>query len=296
MLIERAGHWDGVPPGERDPAPIRLLTADELGDDFVYVPAGWFLSGGDPMAADSLPRRSIWVDGLLAATYPVTNGQYLSFVTAAGAEDESLSLVPRKVSDQQLLDQNQWELIWRRQGEGFAPPDEESWSRDRPVSSVDWYAAQSFCAWRTRETGEAHSLPNELVWEKIARGVDGRACAWGQLIEPAWAAILGSSPEILLRAPVSAFPFDESVYGVRHTVGNVREWCSNLWLREGPPVEGGRLVPTDDRESEGLRAARGGAAHSMPELARAAARFAADPRRTHPTLGFRPVRSLPAAT
>jgi len=292
VLIERAEHWDGVPPGESEPEPIRILTADEIGDDFVYVPAGWFLSGGDPMAGDSLPRRRIWAGAALAQRHPVTNGEYLRFLTALAREDEDVALVPRKTSEQQLLDREQWEVIWRRQGPGFAPPDEESWSRDRPVASIDWYAAVRYCDWRSRREGAVYRLPNELLWEKLARGVDGRICAWGQLIEPSWAAILGSSKKILVRAPVSSFPEDESVYGVRHTVGNVREWCANVWRRDGPPVEDGRLVIYDDASVEGLRAARGGAAHSMPELARAAARFAADPRRTHPTLGFRLVRSL----
>ena len=292
VLIERAEHWDGVPPDESEPEPIRILTADEIGVDFVYVPAGGFLSGGDPMAGDSLPRRRIWAGAALAQRHPVTNGEYLRFLTALAREDEDVALVPRKTSEQQLLDREQWEVIWRRQGPGFAPPDEESWSKDRPVASIDWYAAVRYCDWRSRREGAVYRLPNELLWEKLARGVDGRICAWGQLIEPSWAAILGSSKTILVRAPISSFPEDESVYGVRHTVGNVREWCANVWRRDGPPVEDGRLVFEDDASLEGLRAARGGAAHSMPELARAAARFAADPRRTHPTLGFRLVRSL----
>src|SRR5690606_1793162 len=98
VLIERGECWDGAPPGEREPYPIPIPTAEELGDDLVYVPAGWFWSGGDPRAGDSLPRRKIWVDGLLAARHPVTNAEYVAFLNRLldeGRDDLALRYAPR---------------------------------------------------------------------------------------------------------------------------------------------------------------------------------------------------------
>ena len=80
VLIERGGHWDGVPPGGREPFAIPIPTKEELGEDSVYVPAGWFWSGGDSRAVESLPRRKIRVDGLLVARHPVTNAEYIAFL------------------------------------------------------------------------------------------------------------------------------------------------------------------------------------------------------------------------
>jgi len=58
---------------------------------------------------------------------------------------------------------------------------------------------------------------------------------------------------------VHGHPFDESVYGVRGLAGNVRDWCINTWLHEGPEVENGRLRITaaaaDDPE---FRVIKGG--------------------------------------
>lgn len=291
VLIERAGHWDGVPPGERDPAPIRLLTADELGDDFVYVPAGWFLSGGDPMAGDSLPRRRIWVDAFLAGRHPETNGSYSRFLTSLAADRDIERLVPRRTTDGTLRTP---ELLWSVQPDSGALqiPEDQSWGTNRPVGSVDWFAATAYCSWLSARASATCRLPDELEWEKLARGTDGRACAWGDVLEPSFAAILGSTAGRLQRVPVSAFPTDESPYGARHTVGNVREWCQNAWTIDGPPVVDARLR-LELAGGSAERAGRGGAFYAVPELARAAARFAARPDTTHPGLGFRVVVELP---
>src|SRR5262249_16705105 len=82
VMIGRAEHWDGVRPGDSEPCPIRLLQTHELSADDVYVPAGWFIAGGDPRAGESLPRRRVWVDAFVMQRAPVTNGAYVEFLNA----------------------------------------------------------------------------------------------------------------------------------------------------------------------------------------------------------------------
>src|SRR5690606_3887054 len=53
VRIGRNEHWMGVRPGAREPSPVLLLPEQSLEPDDVYVPAGWFLSGGDPLASES---------------------------------------------------------------------------------------------------------------------------------------------------------------------------------------------------------------------------------------------------
>lgn len=291
VLIERGEHWDGVPPGERDAYAIPIPTAEELGDDLVYVPAGWFWSGGDPQAADSLPRRKIWVDGLVSARHPVTNAQYIEFLDAlvdAGREADAVRYAPRLAPG--LPPDRHQNLGVGRDAEGYfivADPDQADW----PVSLVDWFSALAYASHR----GSGFRLLDELEWEKAARGVDARIIAWGNHLEPTWARVIGSiRGGVPSPTSVRAYPFDESPYGVRGTVGNVREWCVNEWRRKGPTVEGGRLrVEPASQSSTALRAARGGGWHSVPELARAACRFAAEPHRVYTAAGFRTVTAYP---
>ncbi len=80
VLIERGGHWDGIPPGEKEAFAVPLPREGEIGAEEVYVPAGWCWIGGDPEALDSLPAQRIWIDGFVIGRFPVTNGEYLAFL------------------------------------------------------------------------------------------------------------------------------------------------------------------------------------------------------------------------
>ncbi len=60
--IGRQSRWDGVPPGETEPLPIVLPSPADLGEDDVYVPAGWFIRGGDPHASYGTPWARVWED------------------------------------------------------------------------------------------------------------------------------------------------------------------------------------------------------------------------------------------
>lgn len=284
VLIERGQHWDGVRPGDVEPYPIVIPTADQLGDGYHYVPAGRFVSGGDPKAAESLPRRSVWVDGVYVQKDPVTNAEFLAWLNglvAEGRTDEAERHQPRAASDEQTP-------LFGRTPEGrfVLPDDDASWLPGCPVTCVSWDTAVAFAEARGAR------LLDELEWEKAARGVDGRAYACGDHLEPSWANVTGSLSDGIRRLAVGTGAHDVSPYEVRGTIGNTREWCANLWRPEGPPIEGGRLV-RQTGEGDQARAARGGAYHSVIELSRAAVRYAGDPKLHVVVVGLRLARSWP---
>ena len=296
VLIERGGHWDGVPPGGKLAYAVPIPSADELEGDLVYVPGGWFWSGGDPAAVESLPRRKVWVDGMLVDRHPVTNEEYIRFLdelVSVGREDLALRYAPRSPPGTHREDEEPCALDRGPDGRFVLPTDENgvTWRMDWPVSLIDWHSAVAFADHLSSRRGRLFRLPDELEWEKLARGVDGRAFAFGDHVEPSWACIMGSAGnDVPGRVSVHAFETDESPYGARGTTGNVREWCLNVWRPEGPPIEQGRLVVREpEHDDPSLRAARGGAWHSLPELARAAARFAGEPRLRFAVLGMRAV-------
>lgn len=297
VLIERAAHWDGIRPGSTTPFPIRMTPRREVPRGFIRIPAGWFASGGDPAAVESLPAARVWVDDFWIGRYPVTNREYLEFLNAlvdAEREEDAIRACPRAplgVGDEDLA-----RLQLERDARGHFQLTRDdvgrAWRNDWPVRLVDWHGTQAYARWLADRAALPIRLPNELEWEKAARGVDGRVWPWGPRSDYRWANILGTLPYPAPSA-LTSFPIDTSPYGMRHVAGNVREWCINAWRDTGPPIEHDILQvdaahPTDDS----WRAAKGGGWHSVGDLNRIASRFAGEPYRRFSALGFRALLQL----
>jgi serine/threonine-protein kinase len=296
VFVGRGEHWSGVAPGEQDSRCIRMLREGELEADSVYVPAGWFIAGGDPRAAESLPRMRLWCEGMVVKRYPVTNRQYLEFLNdlvLSGQEDVAIGRCPRRG-----FGLNYGPLYARDAdgqfvlGQSRVPSAEElEW----PVAFVDWHSVVHYAAWWSEKTGRRWRLLNELEWEKAARGVDGRSLPWGDHVDPAFACMLGSEVEEPTRVPVTRYPVDQSPYGVRGMAGNVRDWCSNAWTSDGPEVRGGVVqVHQGAAQDAELRSARGGTWVTAPVFCRLAARFGDKPSWRFGGVGFRLARSVGA--
>ncbi|MEO0603146.1 MAG: SUMF1/EgtB/PvdO family nonheme iron enzyme, partial [Myxococcota bacterium] len=91
--------------------------------------------------------------------------------------------------------------------------------------------------------------------------------------------------------PSGTFLPDESPYGVRDVAGNVRDICSNPFLKVPPPE--GRVDLRSPVEGR-YRMLRGGAFSSMPLYARVATRLVVAPDARAFILGFRLARMLRA--
>ncbi len=294
VRIGRGEHWDGVRPGDAEPASTPLLCAAELEDDDIYVPGGWFHSGGDRAASESLPGRRLWVDGFVMRRHPVTQAEYLVFLNdlvERSRHDEALAACPR--AGRTVAGGAGVPLFARDAGGRFRLEERALREHARhPVTSIDWHSAAAYAAWYGARRGQPWRLAGEIEREKAARGVDGRFFPWGDQPEPTWACMVGSRPGPPSPAPVDAYPTDESPYGIRGLAGNVRDWCADRWTPHGPAVEIGivrsSVAAGDDR---GLRSIRGGSWSSAPPaMCRAAGRFANLPEERFRTLGFRLVR------
>ncbi|MCB9760360.1 MAG: SUMF1/EgtB/PvdO family nonheme iron enzyme [Alphaproteobacteria bacterium] len=293
VLIERGAHWDGVPPGEAEPLAIPLPEVKDLGPDDVYVPAGWFISGGDPEAADGLPRRRLWVDGFVVRRFPVTNAEYLAFLNALvaeGREEEALRHAPaERLSGP---DTAQRRLVYGRDdGGAFVLKSDEDgveWQMDWPVCQIDWTNAVAFA----EAAGSGWRLPHDQEWEKAARGVDGRYFPWGDFFESTWACTVRSHSGTPCWASVHDYPEDVSPYEVRGLVGNVRDWCWNPYDRVGPAEDTRLLFALSGSENPDFKMVRGGAWGSVPALCRPTGRFANRPDQRYTMIGFRMARPL----
>ena len=220
-----------------------------------HVPAGTFVMGdssGDRNRGDGeTPRHEVAISAVDIDATTVTNDDFARFVEDTGYVTEAetfgfsavfhlaISAPPEDIMGP-ASGVPWWAGVtgacWRRPGgrdssiEGIG---------DHPVTHVSWNDAQAYCAWAGRR------LPTEAEWEYASRGgLDGAKYPWGDE-EPdtggdpehgGWRANIwqGDFPRAntledgcLTTAPVRAF--SRNGYGLWQSVGNVWEWCEDVF-------------------------------------------------------------------
>lgn len=296
VLIERGGHWDGCAPGEKEPFPIGLPLIGDLGEDDCYVPAGWCWIGGDPQATDSLPGQRVWIDAFVMKRFPVTSREYLAFLNflmARGREAEALAACPR--ASLEAAHNGEGRIAFGRDAAGQFELAAESagveWEPELPAVLIDWHGALGHAHWIAAQTNLPWRLPNELEREKAARGVDGRSVPWGDHLDATFARVAEGNEGPASRETVDGHPTDESAYGVMGLAGNVRDWCVNVWKREGPPIENHRLrIESVTADDSLFRTIKGGTWGSSIANSRSAGRFGGQPGLRSMGVGLRLLR------
>lgn len=300
LWVGRARPWSIMPPegcrGAGQPRPIPLPVT--LGEDEVYVPAGWFQKGGDPKVTDPSPLTWEWLEGFIIQKFPVTNAQYLVFLNdmlEREGEARAIALAPCERGSTSAAGLPP--PIYLRDAKGRfmlgTDADGDEWRPLMPVIHIDFACAQAYAAWLSERTGQSWTLPTEDQWEKAARGVDARVYPWGDAFDPTMACISDSRPGHVLLSDVTDFPLDESVYGVRGLAGNVQDWCVDVWQPRSwvGLVSMPRVTPSTDA-ARLPRVMRGGAWRGSSMFCRCAERSWTRPSARVPSLGMRLVRGL----
>jgi eukaryotic-like serine/threonine-protein kinase len=228
--LGRQDHWVGAGPDGRQQA-VRLPRPGDLGADDVYVPAGWFWSGGDPSASFAGPAVRTWLDGFVIRRFATTVGTWLAYVQAihdtCGREEADLACPAEKgahagTRGANLFDYRDGRYSLKADGDG------DTWSPEWPVMMITHTQALAYARWYAEREGLPWRLCTGREHEKAARGVDARLFPWGDQFDPTFAHTARAAPGRALPRPVTDFPTDESVYGVRGTAGCIRTWCSDI--------------------------------------------------------------------
>ena len=145
-------------PNERDDAhkTVSPVPCRPFEPELILIPAGEFLMGSDPAQdklahEDEQPQQCLHLPEYYIARTPVTNAQYLAFVSATAQP------TPRHWQD--------------------GRPSHDM--HDHPVVWVTWHEAIAYCRWLFKATGKPYGLPSEAELEKAVRGTDGRLYPWG---------------------------------------------------------------------------------------------------------------------
>ncbi|MFB6263069.1 MAG: protein kinase, partial [Bradymonadaceae bacterium] len=211
---------------------VRLPPASAKREGFVYVPAGDYLTGGDPDAFDPSPPERIHVGGFFCARFPVTFGEYLAWFNELYDEygEAAMERAPQTRQAEGLLvrydeESGRWVpdeiLIEGTARERY--PEGEGHEFDLPVLGIRAEDAEAYCRWRSERDGRDYRLPTADELEKAGRGVDGRYFPWGNDFVETYCKMRDSRPENPPQPePVGAFEEDVSPYGVRDLAGGVK--------------------------------------------------------------------------
>ena len=240
------------------------MSANVYTPTWIAIPAGTVLLGSDPRHAarpfaDERPQHNVTLPAFHISRVPVTNTQYLAFVTHTQrpAPGHWLAGKPAVGSNQ------------------------------HPVTYVSWSDAQAFCAWAKVR------LPTECEWEKAARSDDARWWPWGNDLPDHSRChfdgpLQGLAPATQGALAVGQFPRGASPYGTLDMAGNVWEWTNSLYRRYPYQYDDGR----EDLQAPGQRVVRGGSYNHGLRHIRCAARdgMAAGARDVY--IGFRVVAQV----
>ncbi len=236
ISIARNAEWKGK---------VKLYREEEIGAEYVQIPDGPFILGGDPETRGwSLPRSVTTLPDFFIARRPVTVAEYVEFlngIASVDPEEAERRAIRRMPSGGSYLETSEDGTIQ------IPTEDEEGdvWDPDWPVFAISWEDAAAYCRWRAEVDGRPYRLPTEIEWEKAARSVDGRWYPWGFKFDASLCNIRESRRERNCPVSVVDYPTDVSVYGVTGMAGNMRNWTTTIQSdgeddpREGRVVRGG---------------------------------------------------------
>lgn len=234
------------------------------GAELVLIPAGNFLMGTRTEEltnwkkthpaeehnwfSDEMPQNTVYLDNYYIYKTDVTVAQYRKFCKETKAE---------------MPDAPPW-----------------GWHDNQPIINVSAGDATVYAQWA------GATVPTEAEWEKAARGTDGRSYPWGSTWDAGKCLNSVCVKRPLQPSPVGSFPAGASPYGVLDMVGNVLEWCSDMYDPNYYTTVA--TQKTNGPRAQGSRVLRGGYwGINEPMLFRTAVRDHASPTTKSISIGFR---------
>jgi len=186
------------------------------GPEMVKVPAGSVIS-----RRIFMPK--VLVRAFAMGKYEVTVGEFKRFVQATGYKTDA----ERKGSCGVIRYRNG--LRWTMQkGANWRNPSFFQ-NNSHPVTCVSLNDSMVYVKWLKKQTGKNYRLPTEAEWEHAARAGTNTKYWWGNNVGSNKANCKNNHcrDSFNYTAPVGSFKSNQ--FDIYDTVGNVIEWCSDVY-------------------------------------------------------------------
>lgn len=182
------------------PAPKKRLK------DMAYFPASSITLGPDPTDPKHSPAHTVQVPEFRMDRYEVTVAEFTAFLNGGGHD---------KYYDVHMMIPELCGIIKDSPGKYRVVPGRE----DYPVVFVSRDTAQAYAE------SMGKTLPTEAMWERAARGVEGRRYPWGN--DPVTPERANYDFHYGGTLPVGSLPKGATPEGIYDLCGNVKEWTSS---------------------------------------------------------------------
>ena len=262
-----------------------FIPGSVISFEMVAIPGGEFLMGSpesEPLrTADEGPQREVKVNSFFMGRAEVSWDEYLAFFSQTGAQG--------KTSDAYLNVPKAGEVDAIS---GPTPPwgaPDQGWGKaTMPAMSMSHHAAEVYCQWLTKITGKKYRLPTEAEWEYAARG--GTETPYYFEGNPARFTKRGLKRKVfgvdttniashvnyqLNSMGQSTVPGNKrsNPYGLINMLGNVAEFCSDLYTADAYGLYPPGIVDNPTGPSIGdEHVVRGGSYRNEADRVRSAAR------------------------
>lgn len=209
---------------------LLILESAASGEEITFIPEGNYAPFYIKEGSNSSNDRLIHVDAFFIDKHQVTNAEFHQFVTTN--KEWQKGGVAELFADTHYLQH------WNDEEGGFKPED-----ANKPVVSVSWFAAQSYC----ESVGKR--LPTTDEWEYVLNdGGKNKELVHRAVMD--WYAIPNKDLPSLVNRPVNGF-------GVSDMVAVVWEWTNDF---------NNFMVRSDSRDSGNKGAFCGGGSLNVKEL------------------------------
>lgn len=244
------------------PAPKVYNDVEPLLSDMIVIPGGTYWQGSNDGKRDEVPKHRVTLRSFAIDVHPVTNEQFVRFLTVMGGEKDSYHRDLIRLRDSRI----------KRSGGKLSI---ESGYHKHPVVGVTWYGAAAYARWVGRR------LPTEAEWEVAASGAGAEwSYPTGENIDKNLANYFSADT-----TPVGSHPANP--LGLFDMAGNVYEWCYD-WYDYNYYEKALQEPDNPEGPVQGVyRVLRGGCWKSLKEDLRCSRRHRNNPGTVNGTYGFR---------
>lgn len=253
---------------EREPVVVKYcpqerekMQVEPLLTEMVAIPGGEFWRGSQEGGRDEMPRHQVALSPFWMDIHPVTNEQFVRFLTFMGGEKDAHYRDLIRLRDARI----------KRVAGRLSI---ESGYHKHPVVGVTWYGAVAYATWVGKR------LPTEAEWEIAALGGREGPYPSGENIEKFQANFFSSDTTLVMS-------YTPNGYGLYDMAGNVYEWCQDWYGYNYYETSIQEPVSPKGPPQGVYRVLRGGCWKSLKEDLRAAHRHRNNPGALNGTYGFR---------